>query len=165
MPGWLRLLPLLGLGILSGCAAFGVGGDVQRATEGPTAEEVFMARFVRGYARVPTFDETATFRDDLEQRLSDYLSKRPELSTSPRASQFRFHRRVAIGMTKEEVALLVGPPDWTTRDEPRMREVARHFWPAIRERAREMWAYPGGWQLYFDGDLVVDVTVIGKPPL
>ena len=37
--------------------------------------------------------------------------------------------------------------------------------PTIKERATEMWVYPGGWQLYFDADRLVDLTVVGKPPL
>jgi hypothetical protein len=28
-----------------------------------------------------------------------------------------------------------------------------------------MWAYPTGWMLYFDGDLLTDITVTGQPPL
>lgn len=114
---------------------------------------------------MPTFDESSAFRVELEHRVSDYLTKHPEISTSPRASQFTFHRRVAVGMTKEEVVLLAGPPDDRTTDETRMREAARQFWPAVQQRAREMWVYPGGWQFYFDGDRLVDLTVFGKPPL
>jgi hypothetical protein len=46
-----------------------------------------------------------------------------------------------------------------------MATAARQFWPAVGQRAREMWSYPGGWFLYFDGDRLVDITVTGKPPL
>jgi hypothetical protein len=139
--------------------------DVQRATEGPTANEVFMSRFLEGYGRLPTFEESAAFRVDLEQRVSEYLGKHPELSTSPRASQFTFHRRISVGMSKEEVALLAGAPKDTTEEKEPMRTAARQFWPAVKQRAKEMWVYPGGWQFYFDGDRLVDLTVFGKPPL
>ena len=87
------------------------------------------------------------------------------MGTSPRVSQFRFHRRVAVGMTKEEVRLLVGPAEAVTADAALMQSAARQFWPQIKDRAREMWVYPGGWQFYFEGDRLVDLTVSGKPPL
>ena len=161
------VLVALAMFSLVGCATSSGPSDkdVQRATEGPTADEVFMSRFLEGYGRLPTFDESAAFRVELEQRVSDYLTKHPELSTSPRASQFTFHRRVSVGMSKEEVALLAGTPKETTQEEEPMRTAARQFWPAVKQRAKEMWVYPGGWQFYFDGDRLVDLTVFGKPPL
>lgn len=163
----MRALLALLLLALGGCGATGRGdpAQVQRATEGPTAEEAFRSRFVRGYARLPTFEETSAFRDDLDRRVTAYLARRPELSTSPRASQFRFHQRVAVGMSREEVELLIGPPESVTDRPADMRAAARHFWPLIEPRARQMWVYPGGWRLYFDGDRLVDLTVTGKPPL
>jgi hypothetical protein len=148
----------------AGCAS-GKPPEVQRATEGPTAEEIYMARFVVDYARLPTFEESATFRSGLEERVSAYLSRHPELATSMRASQFTFHRRVAVGMTREEVTLLIGAPAATTEEAPVMAETARQFWPAVSRQAKEMWTYAGGWALYFDGDRLVDLTVTGKPPL
>ena len=151
--------------VFAACATAPSDKDVQRATEGPTAEEVFMSRFAKGYGRLPTFEESTAFRVELEQRVSDYLTKHPDLSTSPRASHFTFHRRVAVGMTKEEVGLLAGLPYELTEDEAEMEAAARQFWPAVKPRAKEMWVYPGGWQFYFDGDRLMDLTVFGKPPL
>jgi len=139
--------------------------DVQRAAEGPTANEIFMSRFASGYGRVPTFEEMSAFRIELEEAVSAYLAAHPDVSTSPRASQFTFRRRVALGMTKEEVQLLAGLPYSTTTDEALMAAAAHQFWPAVKVRAREMWVYPAGWQFYFDGDRLVDLTVFGKPPL
>lgn len=164
MPRRRCLLLLASLLWLAGCGGL-MTSDVQRASEGPTADEVYRARFVRGYARVPTFDEEAAFRAELDRRLNDYLRRHPELATSPRLSQFRFHRRVAVGMTREEVLLLLGPADAATTDRKAMEAIAKPFWPAIRDRAGEMWAYPGGWQLYLDGDRLADITVVGKEPL
>ena len=149
---------------LAGCAT-GKGSEVQRATEGPAAEEIYMARFVGDYGRLPTFDETLAFRAALDDRVAAYLSRHPDLSTSTRASQFTFHRRAAVGMTREEVTLLLGAPSVRTDDVARMATAARQFWPAVGQSAREMWIYSGGWSLYFDGDRLVDITVTGKPPL
>ena len=156
---------LLVLVSVIGCATGTSEQEVQRAAEGPTADEVFLSRFLAGYHRAPTFDESTAFRAKLEQRVSDYLTAHPELSTSPRVTHFTFHRRVSVGMSKEEVVLLVGAPDETTRNEAEMQAAARQFWPAVKRQAGEMWVYPGGWQFYFDSDHLVDLTVVGKPPL
>ena len=161
-----RFIVVIALVSLGGCAtAVPSEQDVQRATEGPTADEVFMSRFLKGYARLPTFDESLAFRQEMDQRVSDYLAKHPELSTSPRASLFTFQRRVSVGMTKEEVMLLAGAPYEETADEEQMQAAARQFWTAVRFHAKEMWVYPGGWQFYFESDRLVDLTVAGKPPL
>ena len=138
---------------------------VQRATEGPTADQMYAARFAGDYGRQPTFEETSAFRGQLEDRVSAYLTSHPDLSTSTRASLFTFHRRAAVGMTREEVVLLLGPPSSQTTDVPRMEVAARQFWPAVSRQATEMWSYPDGWSLYFDRDRLVDLTVAGKPPL
>jgi hypothetical protein len=148
---------------LGACAS--TADSVQRATEGPTAEEIHRARFVRGYGRVPTFDESVAWRDELDRRVAEYLIRRPEVGTSPRASQFRFQRRVSVGMSQEEVTLLLGAPDGVTTDEAAMRTAAGRFWPEVGTQAKEMWAYPGGWRLYFEAGRLVDLTVLGKPPL
>ena len=147
-----------------GCATLGAP-EVQRAAEGPTASEIYFHRFVAGYARAPTFDEQFAWRDDLDRRISDYLVKHPEIAVSPEARQLRVERRVAVGMTREQVTLLVGRPDGTTAEMAAMEAAAKQFWPQVRERATEMWVYPNGWRLYFDGDRLVDMTVAGKPPI
>jgi hypothetical protein len=145
--------------LVAACATL---DSVQRATEGPAADEMWKARFFRGYGRPPTFDETSAWEDQLDQRVSEYLTRHPEIATSPRVSSFRFHRRVSAGMTKEEVILLVGAPDARITDRAAMEAAARQFWPAIKERAREMWTYPGGWQFYFEGDRLAALTVAGR---
>jgi hypothetical protein len=147
---------------LAGCATL---NTVQRAIEGPTAEEVWLARFVRSYGRIPTFDEAGAWRDQLDHTVADYLARHPAVGSSPRVSQFRFHRRVSVGMSKEEVTLLVAAPDAVAFDEAAMQAAARQFWPEIKQRAKEMWIYPAGWQLYFEGDRLVDMTVIGRRPI
>jgi hypothetical protein len=148
---------------LVACATF--GADVQRTTQGPTADEVWMARFVQGYGRLPTFDEQVTWKDSFETRILAFLSRRPEVATSTRASQFRFERRVVVGMNRDEVVALLEQPDAVTSDVATMRAAAGRFWEPIAARAKEMWSYPPGWRLYFDGDRLVDVVVAGRSPL
>ena len=138
---------------------------MQRAVEGPTATEIYTHRFVVGYARYPTFEETFAWRDDLDRRISDYLVQHPEIALTLRARQFRVERRVVVGMVREEVTLLAGRPDATTAERAAMEAAAKQFWPQVSERAKEMWVYPNGWRLYFDGDSLVDMTVAGKPPI
>lgn len=153
----------LALALLAGCAS--QKDVVQRATEGPTADEIYLARFQKGYGRGPTFDETMAWRADFDNKVTEYVNRQPGMVASPRVSQFRVQRRVAVGMTKEEVSLLVGLPDAIVSDEKLMEAAARQFWPEVRKRAKEMWAYPAGWQLYFDGDRLADLTVLGRLPL
>ena len=158
----LLVLVLLAAGAMAGCAS---GARVQRATQGPTAGEVWMARFVHDYGRLPTFDEQVAWKEGLESRILAYLSRRPEVATSPRASQFRFQRRVMVGMQKDEVVLLLEQPDTMTSDGAAMRAAAGRFWEPIGRHAKEMWIYPSGWRLYFDGDRLVDVIVADRRPL
>jgi hypothetical protein len=159
---WLPLLVLLSAGALSGCAS---GGQVLRATQGPTANDVWVARFVQDYGRFPTFDEEIAWKEGLESRVLAYLSRRPEVATSPRASRVRFQRSVVVGMEKDEVVLLLEQPDTVTLDEAAMRAAAGRFWEPIGKHAKEMWTYPSGWRLYFDGDRLVDVIVAGRRTL
>ena len=159
---WLPLLVLFAAGVVSGCAS--VGG-VQRATQGPAADDVWVARFVQGYGRLPTFDEEIAWKEGLESRVLAYLSRRPEVATSPRASRFRFQRNVVVGMEKDEVMLLLEQPDTMTSDEAKMRAAAGRFWEPIGRHAKEMWTYPSGWRLYFDGDRLVDLIVADRRTL
>jgi hypothetical protein len=158
----LLLLLLLAAGALAGCAS---SGEVQRANQGPTADEVWLARFVLGYGRAPTYDEKVAWKEGLESRILAYFARRPEVATSPRASQIRFQRGVMVGMEKDEVVLLLDQPDTVTSDEAAMRAAAGRFWGPIGAHAKEMWTYPPGWHLYFDGDRLVDVIVADHSPL
>lgn len=142
--------------VLSGGCAFTLD---KRAAEGPDATQLWKFRFARSYDRSPSQDETWRFEDQLEQRAHAYLERHPELTASPRADNLRFWRRVAVGMTKEEVLLLLDRPEATTTDQARMEAAARRFWPEVKKRAKEMWSYPDGWSLFFDGDELADITV------
>ena len=156
-------LAALALLVLIGCAT--TSDSVQRALEGPRAEEIWMSRFARSYGRVPSFSETSAWKDALDARVADYLNRNPDILTSPRASQFRFQRRAFAGMSKEEVLLLLEAPEAISADAAVMSAAARQFWPEIRLRAKEIWLYPSGWQLYFSDDRLVDLTVGGRPPI
>jgi hypothetical protein len=151
------------LATLGGCAAAGLG--VQRATEGPTADELFLARFIKGYGRPPTFHETVAWREQFDARIAEYVTRQPGMLASTRVTQFRVERRVAVGMSKEEVTLLAGLPEAVVADAKTMEAAAKQFWPEVRKSAKEMWSYPGGWQFYFDEDRLVDLTVTGRQPL
>jgi hypothetical protein len=154
---------LIALTTLAGCASS--VPQVQRATQGPTADEIYVTRFVKGYGRPPSFDETMAWREDFDRRVGEYISRQPGMIVSPRVTQFRVERRVAVGMTKEEVTLLVGLPDAIVSDEKVMEAAAKQFWPEVKKHAKEMWTYSGGWQFYFDGDRLVDLTVTGRQTL
>ena len=156
---------LLGLVLLAGCALVTPGGDLQRATRGPSADEVWLARFLQGYGRLPTFDERTVWKEGFESRILTYLSRRPEVATSLRASQLRTQRVPVVGMQKDEVIVLLEQPDAVTSDQAAMQAAAGRFWPPIEKHAKEMWTYPNGWQLYFDGDQLADVIVAGHSPM
>ncbi len=141
--------------LLGGCA-FALD---QRAVEGPEATRIWKVRFAKSYGRPPSFEETQGFEDQLDERARAYLDSHPAVVTSSRASNIRFWRRVSVGMTKEEVLLLLDKPDATTTDPARMEVAARRFWPEVKKRAKELWSYPEGWHLFFDGDELVDLTV------
>ncbi len=119
-----RVAPLLraalALALLAGCAS--QKDAVQRATEGPTADEIYLARFQRGYGRGPTFDETMAWRADFDKKVTEYITRQPGMVASPRVGQFRVQRRVAVGMTREEVALLVGLPELVTPEIDRLHQ-------------------------------------------
>jgi len=141
--------------LLGGCA-FTLD---QRVAEGPEATRIWQLRVARAMGRWPSFEEKQRFQDELEQTVSAYLTNHPGVASSSRAANLRFWRRASVGMTKEEVLLLLGRPDQTTADPARMEAAARRFWPEVKKRAKEMWSYPDGWSLYFDGDELVDLTV------
>src|SRR2546422_5707491 len=95
---WLLLLVLLVAGALSGCAS---GGAMQRATQGPAADEGWGARFVQGYGRLPTFDEQVAWKEGLEARGLADLSRRAELAATTRGSPVPVQRRVLVGVQEE----------------------------------------------------------------
>jgi hypothetical protein len=140
---------------VAGCVATGLE---QRTTEGLTADELFMYRVAQQNGREPTFEERRTWQDNLDQQISDYLREHPEAANSLDLTKFRFLRQASVGMRREQVRILLGPALETTTDSSRMAEMARKYWPDIGDTATEAWAYPLGWNFYFAGDRLVDIT-------
>jgi hypothetical protein len=131
----------------------------QRTTLGPTARELWTARMTAQLGREPSFEERRHFDDELEQRIARYLAEHPEDASALNVSAFRFDRQVAVGMSQDQVLILLGLPTARIGDEAGMEKQARKFWPDIRPAARAAWAYPLGWTVYFgEGGRVVDLT-------
>jgi hypothetical protein len=165
MRGWLRIL-IASATLMAACSTTSpYVPAIQRATQGPTSDQVAAARFARGYGRRPTFEERTALKTAVEDRIFKYFARHPDVATSPRASQIRFERAAVVGMSKEEVLVLLEQADSVTSDAQTMSAAAGSFWPAVSQHAKEMWTYPPAWRLYFDGDRLVDVTVAGAPPL
>ena len=141
--------------VLSGCAFFTID---QRATAGPTAQDVWKERFQLANGRGPSFSETQGFEDQLDAQVQEFLRRNAEAANSYRVSNLRLFRQVMVGMTKEEVTLLLGKPQDVTDDAARMEGLARRWWPTVKPNAKEAWVYPAGWTLYFDGNTVTDMT-------
>ena len=108
--------------------------------------------------REPTFDERLHWERQLDFAISRYLAKDQEFASSPELSTFRLDRRTVVGMSKEQVAILLGAPQRTTTDTGEIETLAGKYWPEIQTHATEAWVYPLGWRLYFAGARLVDIT-------
>lgn len=135
----------------------------QRSTQGPTAYEFWMLRMMSQLGREPSFDERRHWDDEMESRISRYLNEHPEDASALTVSTFRFYRQAAVGMSQEQVAILLGPPRERLRDPAAMQRRAGRFWPDVRERAQEAWTYPHGWTLFFADRRVVDIVQYYDP--
>jgi hypothetical protein len=131
----------------------------QRTTQGPNSKDFFLARTAIETGREPSFEERRHWDNQIEDRIADYLREHPEAANSVDVSTFRFERRVVVGMSKEQVSILIGEPVAMTQDPQEMEKLARQHWPGVRTRkVTEAWTYPEGWQLYFAGEKLVDIT-------
>ena len=131
----------------------------QRTLHGPTALEVWTAGVVLRTGRGPTFDERHQWDSQMETQISRYLSAHPEIANSPAVSNFTFLRQVGVGMSKEQVLLLLGPPVGAATDPAQLEALARAYWPAIKAAdPTEAWVYPLGWRLFFKGPRIIDIT-------
>jgi hypothetical protein len=130
----------------------------QRTTEGLTAEQMFTYKSIVQNGREPNFDEKITWRNSIDLKIREYLRNHPEDANSLLVSKFRFDRRATVGMSKEQVMILLGPPGEVTSDAARMQQVARKYWSELQGNVTEAWIYPLGWNYYFTGDRLRDIT-------
>jgi hypothetical protein len=130
----------------------------QRTTQGPTAQQMFNLRVLGENGREPTFEEKRVWDTQIEEKISAYLRAHPEKASALDVSTFRFLRQSAVGMDKEQILILLGPPALVSGDQGQMEKLARGYWPKIQGNATEVWVYPLGWNLYFAGPKLVDIT-------
>ena len=130
----------------------------QRATTGPTSEQMLNMKVMVAAGREPTFEEKRQWESQVEEKISGYLRQHPDKANALDVSQFRFYRQAAVGMDKEQIMILLGPPTRVTGDQGQMEKIARGYWAAVRGNATEAWVYPLGWNLFFAGQNLIDIT-------
>ena len=130
----------------------------QRSTQGPTSTQMLNLRVMNESGREPTFEERRQWDTLVEDRISAYLRANPEKANALDVSTFRYLRQVTVGMDKEQVLILLGAPAIVSGDQAFMEKIARVFWPAIKGNATEVWVYPLGWNMFFAGPRLIDIT-------
>jgi hypothetical protein len=130
----------------------------QRTTQGPTARQMFNLRIMGENGREPTFEERRIWDTEIEEKISAYLRAHPEKANSLDVSTFRYLRQAAVGMDKEQILILLGAPVLVSGDQGQMAKLARGYWPKIEGNATEVWVYPLGWNFFFAGPKLVDIT-------
>jgi hypothetical protein len=135
----------------------------QRSTQGPSSEQMFNLKVMTESGREPTFDEKRQWDSQVEEKISAYLREHPDKANALDVSGFRFLRQVSVGMDKEQVLILLGPPLTVTGDQGHMEKAARGYWPAIKGNATELWIYPLGWNMFFAGQRLIDITQYMPP--
>jgi hypothetical protein len=149
--------------MLAACASLATRKVDQRTTQGPTAVQMFNLRVLAENGREPTFEEKRQWDHQIEDQISAYLRRHPEKASALEVSTFRFHRQSAVGMDKEQILILLGGPVAVSADQTHMQQLARSYWPLIQGNATEVWVYPLGWNLFFAGQRLVDITQYVPP--
>ena len=109
---------------------------VEVAVVGPPAVRFwFNNRLNTGRGR-PSDAEVAAFREDLSRAVKAYLAERP--SVSPAAREALGKQHITLGMTHEEIHLLMGEPWERGTETDTSKRHAWEHWPMI---ADEVWAY------------------------
>ena len=153
---------LLAAALAAGCATRNTID--QRTTQGPTAEGFWLQRVAQETGRTPTFEERRHWEDSIDARIGEYLRRNPERASALDVSTVRFMRQVAVGMDREQVLILLGPPLRTTTDQGAIEQLARRHWAAMQGNSvTEAWEYPQGWRMFFAGSRLVDITQY-RPP-
>ena len=151
--------------LLGGCAWLNKARvEEQRTTQGPTAQQMFNLRVLNENGREPTFEEKRRWDEQIEQQITAYLREHPEKANSLDVSTFKFLRQSAVGMDKDQIQILLGPPIAVSSDQAHLEQLARRYWPLIQGHAPEVWIYPLGWNLFFSGPRLVDITQYFAPP-
>jgi hypothetical protein len=135
----------------------------QRSTQGPSAQQMFAYRSVTQSGREPTFDEKRQWDEQIEQKISAYLREHPDKANALDVSTFRFLRQAQVGMDKEQILILLGAPLVVSGDQAQIQQIARSYWPQIQGNATEVWVYPLGWNLFFAGQRLIDITQYVPP--
>jgi hypothetical protein len=143
--------------LAAGCATLNPPLE-QRTSHGPSAEEFFIYRSMLMNGREPSFDERRHWEDQIDLKIGQYLYRHPEAANALDVSTFRFYRKPAVGMSKEQVMILLGPPDAVATDRGQLEKLARKYWAGIEGNATEAWVYPLGWSFFFAGTRLVDIT-------
>ena len=130
----------------------------QRSTQGPTSTQMLNLRVLSEAGREPTFEERRQWDSLVEEKISAYLREHPEKASALDVSTFRYLRQVAVGMDKEQVLILLGAPVLVSGDQAQMEKIARVYWPQIKGNATEVWVYPLGWNMFFAGQRLIDIT-------
>ena len=130
----------------------------QRSTQGPTSTQMLNLRVLAESGREPTFEERRQWDTQVEEKISAYLRANPEKASALDVSTFRYLRQVTVGMDKEQVLILLGAPVSVSGDQAQMEKIARVYWPQIKGNATEVWVYPLGWNMFFAGQRLIDIT-------
>ena len=151
------------------CAVF-VGGCFaqrqaveQRSTQGPTSTQMLNLRIMLESGRQPTFEERRQWDGHVEEKIGAYLREHPDKASALDVSTFRYLRQVTVGMDKEQVLILLGAPVSVSGDQAQMEKIARGYWSVIKGNATEVWVYPLGWNLFFAGQRLIDITQYVPP--
>jgi len=144
--------------VAGGCAGARRGPVEQRSTQGPTSTQMLNYRVLKESGREPTFEERRQWDGVVEEKIGAYLRGHPEKASALDVSTFRFLRQVAVGMDKEQVLILLGAPETVSGDQAQMEKIARGYWRDIKGNATEVWVYPLGWNMFFAGQRLIDIT-------
>jgi hypothetical protein len=154
---------LVGVLALGGCFRGRMTALEQRSTQGPTTQQMLNYRMLAEAGREPTFEEKRQWDAQVEEKISAYLRQHPDKANALDVSTFRFLRQVAVGQDKEQVLILLGAPVIVSGDQAQIEKIARGYWTNIKGNATEVWVYPLGWNLFFAGPKLVDITQYVPP--
>lgn len=162
-----RVPMLVAVGVLLAVVAGGClarrGPVEQRSTQGPTSTQMLNVRVMTESGREPTFEERRQWDSLVEEKIGAYLRAHPEKANALDVSTFRFVRQVTVGMDKEQVLILLGAPVAVSGDQAQMEKIARGYWADIKGNATEVWVYPLGWNMFFAGQRLIDITQFLPP--